>query len=156
MTAFNVASLEPADTSNGPRPFNLLIDSTPMAVRHALKNIDHHLASLALSPDICGSVQLVLAEVMNNIVEHAYADMSGTIRMRLCRTPEHLLCHLTDSGHPMPNTDLPEGQAACENTALHDLAEGGFGWLLIREFAEYLEYKRIDGMNHLRFTISTK
>ena len=53
------------------------IASTPMAVRDALLEILGHPVMAHLPDDARGTAELVLAEALNNIVEHAYDRDDG-------------------------------------------------------------------------------
>ena len=56
-------------------PFDVCMQSSELAVREALAEISRGLGPLELNPEEAGTVELVLAEALNNIVEHAYAPM---------------------------------------------------------------------------------
>ncbi|WP_126978958.1 ATP-binding protein [Frigidibacter oleivorans] len=107
-----------------------------------------------LGPDR-GAVEIVLAEALNNVVEHAYAGNDGRIALRLTVAPREVRIRIGDSGRPMPGLVLPRG--LCPHRLLHgdvcDLPEGGFGWLLIRELASGLRYRQQDGRNLLRLVV---
>lgn len=102
-----------------------------------------------------GTVELVLAEVLNNIVEHAYSDAAGLITLDLRRARGRLCCLLRDEGRPMPAGCLPPGLAPALGPApaIADLPEGGFGWFLIRSLTRDLHYDREPGCNRLSFSI---
>lgn len=127
-----------------------LIASTPLSVRHALRDVFCHPVMAHLSAAVRGNAEIVLAEALNNIVEHAYANIQGQIDLRLQLRPDRLFCSITDHGTPMPGSALPTGLAQAIGIG-HDLPEGGFGWFLIRELTENLAYQRIDARNHLSF-----
>ncbi len=63
----------------GLRQVRLALQSTPLAVRRALSSLfqDDRLGNLP--DDQRGTAELLLAEVLNNVVEHAYADGVGEI-----------------------------------------------------------------------------
>lgn len=105
-----------------------------------------------LSEEARGTLWTVVAEVLNNIVEHAYAgaDGSGDIRLRMWRHGPSVAVEVTDTGLPMPGLALPEGRLA-EIGAGDDLPEGGFGWFLIRSLTDWLIYDRVGAENRLRF-----
>ena len=139
--------------------------SHPKAVRHALQQV---LASsvfaaprcvgptqTALEDDLRGTAEIVLAEVLNNIVEHAYADQAGDITLRLVRHDGEVHCTVSDTGAPMPGLCLPEGRFQPLKD-LADLPEGGFGWFLIRSLTEGLAYQRSKGRNRLSFQLPAK
>lgn len=94
--------------------------------------------------------ELVVAEVLNNIVEHAYDDAGqGEIRVRLDFQPTCLRAAFTDFGRAMPDQVPPEGKPANVAVERQDLPEGGFGWFLIRSLTTTLSYRHADGANHL-------
>lgn len=131
------------------------IASTPIAVRGALRDIMVHPAMTLLSDEMRGNADLVLAEVLNNIVEHAYDRDDGLIELRLKWLPGRLFCDFRDTGLPMPNCGLPDGLAQSVEDD-QSLPEGGFGWFLIRELTENLIYERIGACNHLSFQLNVE
>jgi serine/threonine-protein kinase RsbW len=123
------------------------------AVRTALAEALAALEPLQLAPDCRDTVELVLAEVLNNIVEHAYADAPGPIEMELRDCDGALGCVICDHGRPMPDGTPPLGRQAVLDVPLDDLPEGGFGWFLIRSLTRDLDYVRQRGCNRLSFAI---
>lgn len=107
-----------------------------------------------LSDERRGVAEMVLAEVLNNVAEHAYADQPGPVSVRISQTAQGLGFLIVDRGRPMPGGRLPDGRLpGGPTTALEDLPEGGFGWHLIRSLTTDLGYARRDGCNHLQFTL---
>jgi serine/threonine-protein kinase RsbW len=104
-----------------------------------------------LAEDDRGTVELVLAEVLNNVAEHAYAGGSGPVEVGLCATPLGIACRIIDRGLAMPNGRLPQG--GLPSAGPGDLPEGGFGWHLIRSLTADLTYARSAGQNRLSFLI---
>lgn len=141
------AQAMPADTIL----LSLAIAGTPDAVSAALQALFTGPDRLSLPGDTGTDVQIVLAEAMNNIVEHAYADRPGQIEITLWSTPDGLKGRLVDNGAPMPGV-LPAGTLPAIGQD-GDLPEGGFGWFLIRQLASDITYRRQDGVNHLLFRI---
>jgi serine/threonine-protein kinase RsbW len=133
------------------------VPATPEGVRAALGGLSAAIAPLALTLEEAASVQLVLAEALNNIVEHAYAGVDGdhiAILVRQCSDGLH--CRLRDSGAPMPDGQAPLGDYSGPATCIDDQPESGFGWFLIRNLARDLEYRRVDGGNELAFRIALR
>ncbi len=154
MIVFQMAFPAPSDTpySTGiGAVFN--IASTPLAVRLALLNMLKHPVMFGVSEDARGTAELVLAEALNNIVEHAYDRENGQIEVRLHQTAGRLSCDVFDAGAPMPEGELPAGLAQIIDQD-DDLPEGGFGWFLIRTLTEELTYRRINARNHLSFKLN--
>jgi anti-sigma regulatory factor (Ser/Thr protein kinase) len=77
---------------------SMTLKSDPFAVRDAIGHAMQHLGHCAFPADICNTVELVLAEALNNVVEHAFAHSSGTIRLALRQSGDHLLCSISDGG----------------------------------------------------------
>lgn len=130
------------------------MDSTQEDVTATLLGIRDLLAEEALLPPPDCSWELVVAEVLNNIVEHAYQDRAGgEIHLRLQFEADRLKVAFTDFGLPMPGGTLPDFDPAPLDVATDDLPEGGFGWFLIRSLSEQLAYRHEGDSNLLTLTI---
>ena len=105
-----------------------------------------------LSDDIRGTLEIVLAEALNNVVEHAYREGPGPIRVCVDHLAPVLKVSVYDQGLPMPDEQLPKGELAPLIDG-EDLPEGGFGWFLIRTLTLDLAYERQGAVNHLRFAV---
>ena len=147
-----------ASTGDPPDPrlcAQVVIPADPLAVREGLRALFDTILLRSLPEDGRGTAEIVLAEALNNIVEHAYACAPGDIEITLDLRGQDLVCRILDSGLPMPDETLPEGR-------LHSLArteelpEGGFGWFLIRTLSRDLDYRRVGGRNLLSFRLDTK
>jgi serine/threonine-protein kinase RsbW len=130
---------------------SLVFTADPAAVRSALAQLLAGSPVQDLPDDDRGTVELVLAEVLNNIAEHAYAGGSGPVEVGLCATPLGIACRIVDRGLAMPGGKLPEG--GLPDVAPPDFPEGGFGWHLIRSLTADLTYARSAGQNRLSFLI---
>ena len=128
--------------------FRLTFSADPLVVRRGMARIAASLPMAALAPDHRARAEIALAEVLNNIAEHAYAKGPGKIAVRLRVTASGLDCRFSDHGREMPGGDLPQGQLPRE-----EYPEGGFGWYLIRSLTQGLDYRRVNGRNRLRFLI---
>lgn len=133
----------------------LQFEGTAMAVREALSTVMADLASLRLTDESAATVELVLAEVLNNVVEHAYGTGTpGPIDVEVWReTSPTLACVIRDRGKPMPDGTPPLGRQALVDVPLEEMPEGGFGWFLIRSLTRDLDYLRQSGGNRLSFRI---
>ncbi|UOA25581.1 ATP-binding protein [Pseudosulfitobacter sp. DSM 107133] len=127
------------------------VDSGPQAARQAFEILKGNLEELSLDIEELGAVELVLAEAMNNICEHAYANgiQSGPIDLRCQHRRDGLHFKITDEGQPMPDGRTPLGLAVNVDVDLLDMPEGGFGWFLIQNLAKEVTYRRRNGTNHL-------
>ena len=132
-----------------PPAMEMVIAGTPLSVREGLMRLLAQPPLRALTAEAQGRVELVLAEVLNNIVEHAYAGTVGDISIRLGRTACGIDCCIRDVGHPMPDLCPPRGTLT--EWEADAPPEGGFGWHLIHLLTEGLRYRRTGAQNELRF-----
>ena len=136
-------SVDPPDT------IRFTLASDPEAIRHGMQALFALDLLAPLTQESRGSAEIVLAEVLNNVVEHAYATFPGSIEVWVTRREEFLFIRTVDEGLPMPGDDLPGGKMIRTD----DLPEGGFGWFLIRNLSQELHYQRDDSRNILSFCI---
>jgi serine/threonine-protein kinase RsbW len=96
------------------------------------------------------SVEIAVAEVLNNIVEHAGpSDRRGAIRIEVRAGACGLLVRVSDDGRPMPNGAPPCAALPALDVPCADLPEGGFGWGLVQALTAELHYRRAAGRNEL-------
>ena len=123
-------------------------------VRAALGRLKRVLARVDLAEEDRGVVELVLGEVLNNVVEHAYGpDQPGEIRINCRLRAESLSFCVCDAGRAMEGLKLPPGTPPDVDCGRDDLPEGGFGWFLVRSLATRLRYARRGEKNFFRFDI---
>jgi len=136
--------------------FHRVLDAHPITVRATLQDVRRRF-SFDLSEDTLGRLELVLAEVMNNITEHAAAPKQGaklslpSIHLSIVRHNTGLACALTDDGTSLPAACLQPRNLPSMIT--EDLPEGGFGWFLIQDLTQSLCYYREENRNYLAFKI---
>ena len=137
-----------------PGDLHMGFTATPRAVRDSLARMLALPPLCHLSDDARGTAELVLAEVLNNIAEHAYGDQPGPVTVAIRQTSAGLRCVIIDQGKAMPNGTLPEGPLPNpRDLPLEDLPEGGFGWHLIRSLTTDLRFARVNGSNRLEFLL---
>ncbi len=140
-----------AGAEGAPAYLRMAFPADAEAVRQALLRLRGELPGLGLDASEIGTAEIVVAELLNNIVEHAYAPgADGGIELDCERRKSRLVCTISDDGRPMPGERLPEKGLAALDVGRQDLPEGGFGWFLIRELVEELSYSRQDGKNIVR------
>ncbi len=120
-------------------------------VRQVLTRLRRASVLRGLPAEAVDSCELVLAEAMNNIVEHAYGGGDGALRLTLLRGRHHVICRLLDQGRPLPGLALPPARLPAQDDSP---AEGGYGWFLIHSLSQRLHYRRADGMNRLFIVVS--
>lgn len=122
----------------------LCLPAIPAATLLMLEAADRHLAQHGIEGAPAEDARIVLAEAINNIVEHAYRDTprgSMAMRLRISRDAIHVV--LVDWG------DDPTffGPAAAPEPS--DLAEGGYGRYLIEMLVRRQRRCRAHGCNCL-------
>jgi serine/threonine-protein kinase RsbW len=131
---------------------HLTIDGNAEAVANGLQRLFSLPVLANLNDDSRGSVEIVLAEVLNNISEHAYSKHSGAINLWITPHDTFLFVRVVDTGLPMPGGEAPAG-ALSKVVEIQDLPEGGFGWFLIRSLTQELTYQRDGNHNTLSFCV---
>lgn len=132
------------------------VHSSTFAARDALDRFFAALGPLELEPEERSTVELVLAEALNNIVEHAHPAVAceGPIRIKGRHLRDGLHIHIVDEGLAMPDGQTPLGLPPRVDVDLLDLPEGGFGWFLIKDLAKDVAYARINGENRLQLRVA--
>lgn len=119
-------------------------------VRRVLLTLPATLAQAGFGDGLRVTAEIVLAEALNNVSEHAFVGRTGMVRLRLDRADGGLACVIEDDGRELPaDLVLPQALPDCG-----DLPEGGFGWHLIRTLTRRICYARVDGMNRLSLVIA--
>lgn len=108
--------------------------------------------------DDAGALELALAEILNNVVEHACRDMTdGVVTMSLRLAGPTLHCSVEDNGVEMPVSALRAlDPASYETPDPEHLTEGGYGWHLIHSLSDDLRYERRDEANRLEFCLPVR
>ncbi|WP_160147765.1 ATP-binding protein [Tabrizicola flagellatus] len=141
------------DQTSGTPELRLVFGADPVAIRRSLSRMLASPPLSGLGAEARGAAELVLAEILNNVAEHAYDEAGGTVEVTLRPDAGGILCQIADSGRSMPDGRLPEGKLPASSAPLQDLPEGGFGWHLIRSLCADLSYTRSEGRNLLVFLI---
>ena len=135
-----------------------LIDRTfPSDFRWVRRIVQEAVDALATDPGVAPedveTIQIILAEALNNVVEHAYPeDEAGDVQLLIRRRRGSLMCEIKDRGRPMPNGRIPIGDHPTSEG--DQMPEGGYGWFLIRELVRDLIYDRKNGENVLFMTFA--
>ncbi len=137
-------------------PFAICIPGDEQAVRNGLAEVLLCLKPLALSAEDTNTIELVLAETLNNVIEHALSDSSAPTRIEIrgafCAA-DGLRMTVIDHGAPMPAGKAPTSKTPDLDVSTDDLPEGGFGWFMIHALASEVRYARVGESNHLDLQI---
>ncbi|MDO5611959.1 MAG: ATP-binding protein [Paracoccus sp. (in: a-proteobacteria)] len=137
--------------------FHRVFLATPMAVRAVLNDMRSRFRD-NVDDDALGRLELVLAEVMNNVTEHgtappddAPARRAPSIHLCIVRHDNGLSCAVTDDGVSLPADCLrPRDLPGSDDNGM---PEGGFGWYLIQDLTQALCYYREERRNFLAFCV---
>lgn len=129
--------------------FHLCAKASEISVRALLAQTRARLRAAQVPEAACGTVEIVLAEALNNIVEHACAGVTDArIDLRAALGASGLRFVLSDRGAPLPGLLLPDGDPPEIGHGTDALPEGGFGWMLIHSLTREIHYER-DGARNL-------
>jgi len=137
---------------SAPEPIRRRFTSGDLATRETLIDVTEALTEAGLSDDDVANAELILAEAMNNIVEHAYAGTTGPVDLCIEIGRDGLECTLGDQGREAP-VGYPPDPPLPEIDPPFELPEGGFGWHIIRCLTTDLRYRREGEWNVLRFCV---
>ena len=137
------------------KSIHLDFPATEHDARVALDFITSVLRSIPVAPAGVERAELALAEVFNNIVEHAYAPgPPGHVRGDFRITDRFITCVVEDDGKALPDLKILFRHGGSLQVARDALPEGGFGWGLIRDLVQDIQYSRRSDGNRLQFLIS--
>lgn len=146
---------DPGSVNRDEQLFDRVFEGTAEGVREAIAATKLRLAVHRATEEEVFSAELVLAETLNNVVEHALNGVDQPkFALRLRWVTRGLEIEIRDRGKPMPGGEPPIGTRPVMPERVEDIPEGGFGWFLIRELAHDLRYRRLAGENRLTFRLA--
>jgi serine/threonine-protein kinase RsbW len=105
-----------------------------------------------LDKELTSEICLVVAEALNNVVEHAYRYAEdGDIEIDVSLEKLLLTIEINDFG-PQFNIPLAARPAEVNGQELANLPEGGFGWNLIMMLTDEVSLERRNNRNYLTLT----
>jgi len=95
--------------------YQLSIQATAEAIETAIHQINHYCSAIGFDNEQCFRIQVVLAEALNNIIEHALPDKPDElIDIHYHSQQSILIINIIDSGTELlspPNSELPAWEA---------------------------------------------
>lgn len=83
--------------------FSVSFRATEAEARAGVRDVAERIRRAGVAPDRAGEVEVALAEAVNNVVEHAYADTApGPVRLRCSLRNRRLDIRIRDSGRRLP------------------------------------------------------
>jgi len=144
-----------SETHYAVQDIGLDFPASECGTRDALVEIGRRLHAHITDNAAIEKAELVLAEVLNNVVEHAYSSCEiGSVSLDINIGEDHLKFRVRDTGLAMRTLVLHSGGQASPDMPRKDLPEGGFGWFLIRSLSHEIMYCRQNNTNQLSFTIN--
>jgi serine/threonine-protein kinase RsbW len=123
----------------------LCLPALNIVTPYILSRVDTAVARAGLQ-DLCDDVQIVLAEALNNIAEHAYGRVAlGAVAVTVARHGNDLCIDIADWGRPFVQDVIHDAPGP----APEDLAEGGYGRFLIQALSSEARHTRGGGRNNL-------
>jgi serine/threonine-protein kinase RsbW len=102
--------------------------SDPEIVHSILQRATDELGTGNSSANDKANVEIVMAEAINNIIEHAYQfERNQPVDILLTEHCGYLTITFVDEGRPMPFGQIPAENSNDINCSPNNLPEGGFG-----------------------------
>ena len=129
--------------------------SDPYKIANICTQIQDWLFKGGYETDLRDRTHIVLAEILNNVAEHAYrGQIDGIISLVMHSYQDALSITVTDSGCPFPGVPS-QGMPKLSQDDLNAMPEGGFGWALIQSLSSDIKYNYIGEQNVLRVTLKS-
>lgn len=122
----------------------------------AVARVGKWLAHESVEQECIGDVTLVLAEALNNVIEHAYGtEKSGDIQIKSTLRAQTMSVQIIDMGKPF---DGPPDEVVlnAEKYELSEMPDGGFGWFLIKSLTEDIHFSHDGGKNKLTLVVALR
>lgn len=125
----------------------ITLDSTFAAIDLLSEKFDAFAAERHLSPEVCGTVQLALEEVISNIIKHGYhGEAARPIGVAIRLEDNQIIIDIEDSAPPFDPLAAPGPDLA---RPMADKAPGGLGIHLVKRIMSSVGYQYANGMNRL-------
>lgn len=125
--------------------------ATTLGVRDLVIKLRDTLISRSVDESVRMSVEIAVAEALNNVVEHALKETPrAEITVDLSIDAARVFVVLEDPGDALPAWTLNKEEPVDLTVPLAQMPEGGFGWLMINDLSDRLDYSRRNDTNHLR------
>ncbi|PZU97138.1 MAG: serine/threonine protein phosphatase [Pseudanabaena sp.] len=148
LLAMQYLPLSPFSQVTNVMEWNLTLNSELTELENVKLNIDRILHEINLPVEQIENTQLIVEEVLVNIIQYGYGDRrDGFIDIRIEMSNQNLTTIFVDGGKPfnplteitMPNLDRTDDERSL----------GGFGFFLVQELADGVDYDYRDGKNIL-------
>ena len=125
----------------------LVIDSRLSELRRATELVDEFRVRHGLGDTDANAIHIVVDEILSNSIRHGLEGAaSHVIQLTLALWEDEIRVEVEDDGVAYDPTRAPEPVLT---GTLDERKSGGLGMAFVREFADSIEYRRVDGRNHL-------
>ncbi len=136
-----------------PPGVRLEVEGTLEAVSRAVADLRRRLDALIApdAPQDCAAIELGVAEVLTNIVQHG--QVPGSIEVECLRREDAVEVLVRDAGRPIPFERLVQAGPASfdfDPADLDRLPDHGMGLALVKALFHSLDYQQAGGRNLLR------
>ena len=124
-------------------------------VSKATKAATKWMTDVCINAEEIDDVSLVVAEALNNVIEHAYSYAEdGRIELFLNHQSDLLTVKVVDQGAAFDGP--PEKKEMGDHGAMDimDLPEGGFGWFMIQSLCKEISFVRENNRNNLTLVLA--
>lgn len=128
--------------------WNLTLNSELTELEEVKQSLGKILQAASLTVELIEDAQLIVEEVLVNIIEYGYENRSdGYIDLRIEINNQQLTMTFKDSGKPFnPLTEIASPDMMMDD---EERSLGGFGFFLVQELAEQVDYVYLNGKNIL-------
>lgn len=122
------------------------LDADLKSLSSFLEAVREYAADLDFDNSSIMQIELALEEVIVNIINYAYPEKKGKIKVLLSTEDGGLIINIIDSGIPFNIMDIedPDLDASLENRQV-----GGLGVFFVKQFMDNVIYERSDEENIL-------
>jgi len=125
----------------------LVIDSRLSEIRRASALVDEFKARHGLEDEDANAIHVVLDEILSNSIRHGLnGAASHAIAVTLQLSEGTITVEVEDDGIAYDPTRVPAPALA---GTLEERGTGGMGMIFVRQLTHSMEYRRVDGRNHL-------
>lgn len=143
----------PMDPADGGR-LRLVIPNKMEAVGEATRALERFLEDRRVPADVSFSASLVLEEVTTNVIKYSYEDTKDhEILLQAHLDKGCLVLSFTDDGREF---DPRRAASPDFEKPLEERPIGGLGIHLLRNLAERMDYRRLEGKNTLTVYLSLR
>jgi anti-sigma regulatory factor (Ser/Thr protein kinase) len=111
--------------------------------------IENYIAKIGIQKEDATNILLASEEIIINIINYAYENEKGTIKIDLSNDKSRIKLNFTDYGKPFNLLKINETDISLP---LEKRGEGGYGILIVKKIMDSVHYEYRNGKNVLTVT----